>query len=148
MLKIIVNGRNIDLTEGIKTHVEDKFNRLDHHFDFIKEIHVFLSVDKNPRIKDSQHAEATIHVSRAVIRVEVTSENLYTSIDQLVEKVDRSLTKHKTKLLGRTKSAKEGETIRKAGYDEALAQEQVEAEHLEDEGVFLQYLDDEDTVSV
>lgn len=151
-MKIIVNGRNISLTEAIKSYTLEKFDRLEHHFDFIHEIHVFLSVEKNPRISDNQVAEATIHVNRAVVRVEVASDNLYASIDQLVDKIDRSLAKHKTKLLGRAKSAK-GQSIRRAGFEAAVEEEQ----HLpngavlsEDEGVFLTYFDDseDETVSV
>lgn len=137
MLKIIVNGRNIDLTDAIKNQVHEKLERLEHHYDFIQEVHVFLSVDKNPRIKDNQHAEATIHVKGAIIRVEVKTDSLYASIDKLVDKIDRSLRKHKTKLLGRAKSAKEGDSIRKAGFEEALAAENAAQTGEDLEGVYL-----------
>jgi putative sigma-54 modulation protein len=142
MLKVIVNGRNIDLTDAIKGQVHEKLERLEHHYDFIQEIHVFLSVDKNPRIKDNQHAEATVHVKGAVVRVEVKTDNLYASIDKLVDKIDRSLRKHKTKLLGRAKSAKEGESIRKSGFEEAVAAESLEEEDVE--GVYLTFTDEEE----
>src|SRR4051812_11081368 len=103
-MKLIVNGRNIELTEAIKAYVAEKVGRLDHHYDFIQEIHVFLSVEKNPRINNCHLAEATVVVSRAVLRVETSSEDLYASTDKLVDKVDRVLNRHKTKLLGRAKS--------------------------------------------
>lgn len=144
-MRIIVNGRNIQLTDAIKDHVSEKFNRLDHHYDFIREVHVFLSVEKNPSISKGQIAEATIHVSGAVVRVEVSSDNLYTSIDMLVDKVDRSLNKHKTKLLQRAKSGRSahGESIRKVGFEEALAEaEHVKTEEEALEGVYFTY-DDE-----
>lgn len=144
MLKIITNGRNIELTDAIKSHVEEKFERLEHHYDFIKEIHVFLSVDKNPRIKENQHAEATVHVNRGVVRVEEASENMYASIDQLVDKVDRVLRRHKTKLLGRAKSSKEGESIRKQGFDQAVAAESATAVAEEElEGVYFDFEEEE-----
>lgn len=140
-MKLIVNGRNIELTDAIKAYVEEKIERLEHHYDFIQEIHVFLSVDKNPRISNNHHAEATVVVNRAVLRVETASENLYASIDSLVEKVDRVLNRHKTKLLGRAKSAR-GTSIRKAGLDEAdlAAEEGVGAE----EGVYMTWEDEEE----
>lgn len=140
-MKLIVNGRNIELTDAIKAYVAEKVGRLEHHYDFIQEIIVFLSVEKNPRISANQLAEATVVVSRAVLRVEVSSIDLYGSIDKLVDKTERVLTRHKTKLLGRAKSAK-GESIRKTGSEEELAAEELSAEDME--GVFLTYDDDEE----
>lgn len=99
MIKIITNGRNIELTPAIKEYVEEKLGKI--HFEFVKEIHVVLGVEKNPRIADSQIAEATIHVPGAVIRLEAHAESLYASIDILADKINRSLSKHKTKLVNR-----------------------------------------------
>ncbi|HEY9746208.1 MAG TPA: ribosome-associated translation inhibitor RaiA [Oculatellaceae cyanobacterium] len=141
-MKLIVNGRNIELTEAIKAYVSEKIGRLEHHYDFIQEIHVFLSVEKNPRIQNNQLAEATVVVNRAVLRVEVSSQDLYGSIDQLVDKIERVLTRHKTKLLGRAKSAK-GESIRHAGFEEeAVATATEEFEEIDMEGVYLTYEDE------
>jgi putative sigma-54 modulation protein len=140
-MKLIVNGRNIELTDAIKAYVAEKVGRLEHHYDFIQEIHVFLSVEKNPRISANQLAEATVVVNRAVLRVEVSSIDLYNSIDKLVDKVERVLTRHKTKLLGRAKSAK-GESIRKTGLEE---EEPVELTAEDMEGVFLTYEDEEES---
>ena len=146
-MKIIVNGRNIELTDPIKQYVTEKIDRLEHHYDFIQEIHVFLSVEKNPRISANQLAEATVVVSRAVLRVEVSSEDLYASIDKLVDKVDRVLNRHKTKLLGRAKSAK-GESIRKAGFEEEVAAEGTPEIELEEmEGVYVTFEDEEEEAS-
>ena len=113
-MQIVTNGRNIELTEPIKEYVKQKVSRLENHFDFIQEVHVILEIEKNPRISENQLAEATIHVPGAVIRVEAASENLYASIDKLVDKIERSLRKHKTKLLNRNgKSRNSHDTIRK-----------------------------------
>lgn len=97
-MKIITNGRNIELTEAIKSAVDEKLSRLENHYGFIQEIHVILGVEKNPRIHDAQIAEATVHVPGQVVHVETASESLYASIDMLVDKIERSLKKHKTKL--------------------------------------------------
>jgi putative sigma-54 modulation protein len=143
-MKLIVNGRNIELTDAIKAYVAEKIGRLEQHYDFIQEIHVFLSVEKNPRIHDNQRAEATVVVSRAVLRVETSSEGLYGSIDTLVDKIERVLTRHKTKLLGRAKSAK-GESIRHNGFEEeAIAAATEEFEEIDIEGVYLTYEDEEE----
>lgn len=145
-MKIIVSGRNIDLTKAIKDHVSEKFQRLEEHFDFVQEVHCFLSVEKNPSIRDNQVAEATVHVRGAIVRVEVRSDNLYTSIDELVRKVDRSLKKHKTKLLKRNKHDSSGESIRRTGFEEAVAEESGETAAPEEE-VFYTYSEEEEPVS-
>jgi putative sigma-54 modulation protein len=142
-MKLITNGRNIELTDAIKSYVAEKMQRLEHHYDFIQEVHVFLSVEKNPRISAGQVAEATVVVNRAVLRVETSSDDLYGSIDKLIDKTERVLTRHKTKLLGRSKSAK-GESIRRAGFEEE-AQATVELTEEDLEGVYFTYEDDEET---
>jgi putative sigma-54 modulation protein len=153
-MRIIVNGRNINLTDPIKTYVTEKLGRLEHHYDFIQEIHVFLSVEKNPSISDNQLAEATVHVNGAVVRVEESSDNLYASIDKLADKIDRSLRKHKTKLLHRAKSGRSagGESIRRAAFEAEVATEQAVAQELEEEfeqGVTFTYDEgDEEVVRV
>ncbi|MEM0951570.1 MAG: ribosome-associated translation inhibitor RaiA [Cyanobacteria bacterium P01_H01_bin.74] len=116
LMKLIVNGRNIELTDAIKSHVTDKLRRLNQHYDFINELHVFLSVEKNPRIAENQVAEATILVNKAVFRVTVTSDDLYGSVDALHDKIDRVLQRHKTKSLGRSKSAKAGTLRKEQGF--------------------------------
>lgn len=144
-MKLIVNGRNIELTDAIKAYVEEKVQRLEHHYDFIQEIHVFLGVEKNPRISAGQLAEATVVVSKAVLRVETSSEDLYGSIDKLVDKTERVLTRHKTKLLGRAKSSK-GESIRRVGFEEEASRGvATEVADEEMEGVYFTYEDDEET---
>lgn len=133
-MQIVTNGRNIELTDAIKDYVHQKVSRLEKHFDFIQEVHVILEVEKNPRIAENQLAEATVHVIGAIIRVEAASENLYASIDKLVDKIERSLRKHKTKLLNRSgKSKNHHETIRKdlVESEEELSEEEALEEELE-----------------
>ncbi len=112
-MHIVTNGRNIELTDAIKDYVHSKLSRLQNHYDFIQEVHVILEVMKNPRIAENQLAEATVHVPGLLIRVEAASESLYASIDMLVDKIERSLKKHKTKLLNRSTSSHD--TIRHGG---------------------------------
>lgn len=131
-MKTIVNGRNIDLTEAIKEHISDKFEKLQNHFDFLQEANVFLSVEKNPSIKDNHKAEVTLHIHGTVLRVSVAKSDLYASIDELVRKADRSLRKYKTKHLKHHKGHNPTESIRKPELTEA---ELAELQDDEEEGV-------------
>ncbi len=116
-MKVIVNGRNIELTPAIKEHIEEKLSKLNTHYDFVQEAHVFLSVEKNPSIKDSHCAEATLHCQGSIVRVSVASADLYASIDDLVKKLERGLRKHKTKLIQRSQGRHHAASIRKPEED-------------------------------
>lgn len=146
-MQIVTNGRNLELTESIKDYVQQKVSRLENHFDFIQEVHVILEIEKNPRIAENQLAEATVHVPGAIIRVEAASENLYASIDKLVDKIERSLQKHKTKLLNRSGKSKNHDTIRKelteaeGILEEGLEEEEFQLEVSLEEGDDFLYVD-------
>jgi len=128
-MQIVTNGRNIELTAAIKSYIQEKVSRLENHYDFIQEVHIILEIEKNPRIAANQLAEATVHVPGAVVRVEAASENLYASIDALVDKIERSLRKHKTKLLNRNgKSKNNHDTIRREMTEEELTGEMEDME--------------------
>lgn len=118
-MKTIVNGRNIELTPAIKAHVQEKIGKLKEHYDFVQEVHVFLGVEKNPSIKESHLAEATVTVPGGIVRVSVASTDLYGSIDELVKKADRGLRKHKTRLMDWHQGV-HSSSIRTAEYVQAL----------------------------
>lgn len=135
-MKLIINGRNIALTEAIKAYVQEKLERLDHHYDFVQEVRIFLGVDKNPRVAKPQHAEATVIVNGGTIRFEASSETLYASIDLLADKMERGLSKYKSKLLLRSKSSRSsgGESIRHVGSLEDTPE--LDPDSLEDDDLY------------
>jgi len=93
-MQIEITGHHIDVTEAMRSHVLEKFSRLEKHFDKLLEVHVILSVEKL-----SQTAEATVHINGANLFAEDTQADLYTAIDNLVDKLDRQVLKHKEKHL-------------------------------------------------
>ncbi len=99
-MKIVIEGKNIELTQGIKDHVNEKLSRLQHHYDNIikgHDVKVKLSVAKNPRIKNNNIMEVTIFLDGQIIRSEEATEDMYASIDMVVDKLDRQIQKYKTK---------------------------------------------------
>lgn len=92
-MQINITGHHVDITAALKTYVEEKFKRLERHFDNMTNIHVILEVEK-----ERQKAEATIHVSRGNIYADSEDENMYAAIDSLTDKLDRQIKKHKEKL--------------------------------------------------
>ena len=95
-MKFIISGKNIAVTEGLKTAVEDKLGKLERYFTPETEISVTLSVEK-----DRQKIEVTIPVKGNMIRSEQVSNDMYVSIDLVEEVIERQLRKYKNKLVAR-----------------------------------------------
>lgn len=93
MLQINFTGDNFEVTPAIRSYAEEKFNKLEKHFDRITSIHVVFYIEKL-----SQLAEATIMISKDTLHASSESEDMYASIDNLVDKLDRQLIKHKEKI--------------------------------------------------
>jgi putative sigma-54 modulation protein len=92
-MQLNISGHHLDITDAIKQHSEEKLAKIKHHFDHVININMILGVEK-----DIQKAEATLHISGADIFAKAESDNLYISIDQMVNKLDAQIVKHKDKL--------------------------------------------------
>ncbi|WP_027329612.1 ribosome hibernation-promoting factor, HPF/YfiA family [Marinimicrobium agarilyticum] len=92
-MQINISGHHLDLTDALKDYVNNKLERLTHHHDKITGTDVILSVEKL-----EQKAEARVHVSGKDLFADATDLDMYAAIDQLIDKLDRQLIKHKEKL--------------------------------------------------
>ncbi|CAB5500562.1 Ribosome hibernation promoting factor Hpf [uncultured Gammaproteobacteria bacterium] len=92
-MQLSISGHHLDVTEAIKQHAEEKLSKIKQHFDRLININMILEVEKGV-----QKAEATIHVSGADLFAKSESDDMYVSIDQLVNKLDAQVRKHKEKL--------------------------------------------------
>ncbi|MBP6103489.1 MAG: ribosome-associated translation inhibitor RaiA [Gammaproteobacteria bacterium] len=96
-MPIQITALHMELSDGLKNHVNEKFTRLERHFNQINHTHVTLTVDK----KFQQIAKATMHLAGGKdIIASCTSEDLYASIDLLIDKLDEQIKKHKEKMQG------------------------------------------------
>ncbi|MFQ5642130.1 MAG: ribosome hibernation promoting factor [Thiogranum sp.] len=92
-MQIDVTGHHVELTDPLRNYVNEKFERLERHFDHVTDVHVVLSVEKLRHT-----AEATIHISGGKLFADSTNEDMYAAIDSLTDKLDRQIKKHKEKL--------------------------------------------------
>lgn len=99
-MNIIISGKNIDVTEGLRTAVVEKLSKLERYFTPETEVIVTLSVEK-----ERQKIEVTIPVKGNVIRSEQVSNDMYVSIDLVEEVIERQLRKYKTKIINRQQEA-------------------------------------------
>ncbi|MDB9525541.1 ribosome-associated translation inhibitor RaiA [Oscillatoria sp. CS-180] len=101
-MKLVIQGKNIEITDAIRSYVDQKISKAVSHFRHLThEVDVNLSVAKNARINPKQNAEVTLYIDGAVVRAEESSENLYASIDLVSNKITRQLRKYKEKRQGR-----------------------------------------------
>ncbi|MGN0411867.1 MAG: ribosome hibernation-promoting factor, HPF/YfiA family [Lachnospiraceae bacterium] len=99
-MKIIISGKNIEITEGLKTAVQDKIGKLDKYFSEDTVAKVILSVEK-----ERQKIEVTIPMKGSIIRSEQVSNDMYVSIDLVKEILERQLKKYKKKLTDKKQNA-------------------------------------------
>jgi ribosomal subunit interface protein len=92
MVPIQLTGHGVEITQILREFVEKKFERLQKHSDQITTIHVFCNLNKL-----MQAAEATVHVPGLEIYAGAKSEDMYKTIDLLIDKLVRQLDKHKGK---------------------------------------------------
>ena len=92
-MQLHISGHDLDITSAIKQHTNEKLSKIKHHFDNVMNVNMILEVQK-----DVQMAEATIHLSGTDLFAKAQSTDMYVSIDQLINKLDSQIIKHKEKL--------------------------------------------------
>ncbi len=91
-MQISISGQHVDITDAMRTHVNDRMEKIARHFDHVTNTHVVLQVEKN-----RHKAEANISARGIQIHAAAESDNMYSSIDSMTEKLDRQVIKHKEK---------------------------------------------------
>jgi putative sigma-54 modulation protein len=99
-MNLHVSGHQLAVTPAIRDYVDAKLQRITHHFDQVIDVNVIMSVDKLV-----QKIEATVHVRGKDIFCESTADDMYAAIDSLVDKLDRTILKHKEKNLSQRHGA-------------------------------------------
>ncbi len=96
-MKNHVTGKNVEITDAIKSYVKEKLGKVAGHHGQIQSIETLLSVIKNPSVADSHVAEVSCQISGDIIRVEEKAESMYASIDLVADKLERQVIKYKEK---------------------------------------------------
>lgn len=99
-MNLVISGKNLDITEGLRSAVEEKIGKLERYFTDTTEVHVTLSTEKN-----RQKIEITIPMKGSIIRAEEVSSDMYVSIDLVEEVIERQLRRYKNKLIDKEQNA-------------------------------------------
>ena len=117
-MRYIIKGRNVEVTEGLKSAVTDKIGKLEKYFSEETEAYVTLSVEK-----ERHKVEVTIPMKGNTLRAEETNSDMYVSIDLVQEILERQLKKYKNKIVDRKHSS------------EVFAPEFIEKDYDEDDSI-------------
>ena len=91
-MNLNLTGHHVEITPAMRDYVTSKLTRITRHVDYVIDINVILSVEKL-----RQKAEANVHVPGKDMFVEADGSDMYVSIDNLMDKLDRQILKHKKK---------------------------------------------------
>jgi len=91
-MKINLTGHHVEITTSLRDYINNKFTKLERHFDHINNAHVVLTVEKLNQI-----AESTVHLKGTEVHAKAENADMYTSIDALIDKLDRQILKYKGK---------------------------------------------------
>ncbi len=97
-MMVQVRGRNMEVTEALKDYVNKRMHKLDRFADYFGEVTAALSA-----VKGAHRVEVTIAVNGMILRAEETTGDMYSSIDLVMDKLEKRIEKYKGKLFKRSR---------------------------------------------
>ncbi len=94
-MRIEVRGRNTEVTEEVRRHVEKRFARVGRQLSSEAELEVELREEQNPAIADRFVAEATLHAKGATLRASEATPEMLHSIHEIAEDIRRQVKRHR-----------------------------------------------------
>src|ERR1041385_8917013 len=96
-MRLQVHGRNVEVTDTLREYAEQKLAKLDRQLHDLTRVELELAVERNPSIAENQVAEATIWTKGPILRARESSSDMRASIDQLMVKLERQVTRYREK---------------------------------------------------
>lgn len=91
-MQINMTGHQMAVTPALRSFTEEKLDKLERHYEPIKAVDVVFDVEKLRQI-----AEATVHIAKGEVHAISEADDMYKAVDNLIDKLDRQLIKHKEK---------------------------------------------------
>jgi len=96
-VRIEIRGRNVEITEDLRHHVEKRFARVGDQVSDVATLEVELSQERNPSIADREVAEATLHLKGITLRAHESSPDMLHAVKELSEDMRRQVKRHREK---------------------------------------------------
>jgi putative sigma-54 modulation protein len=113
-VRIEVRGRNTEVTDEIRRHVEKRFARIGRQVSDLATLDVELTEERNPSIADRMVAEATLHLKGETLRAREASPEMLHSIHALAEDIRRQVKRHREKRRRRSQTRRMSRFRRRA----------------------------------
>lgn len=94
-MRIDIRGRNVEVTEELRDHVNKRFRRVGKQVSAVATLEIELCEEKNPSVADSQIAEATLRLKGVTLRAHEASPEMLHTIHELAEDIRRQVKKHR-----------------------------------------------------
>ncbi|MCL1961467.1 MAG: ribosome-associated translation inhibitor RaiA [Desulfovibrionaceae bacterium] len=97
-MNLTISGHHLEVTPALRSYVLARLERITRHFDQMVDVKVLLSVDNQKEKDKRQRAECRIGVKGNDLFAESSHEDLYAAIDDLADKLNRQVARHKDKV--------------------------------------------------
>jgi putative sigma-54 modulation protein len=101
-MDIAIQARNIDVSDTLRSSVEQKIARLSRFLDGMERAEVRFSEERNHRIPARDVCEVTVHGHGHVVRARAAAPDTFAAVDRVVDKLEHQMIKLKGKLVGRS----------------------------------------------
>ena len=96
-MRIEIKGRNVSVDGELRKRVEKKFGKVAKQVSDLAAMEIELKEERNPSIKESQVAEATLHLKGVTLRARESSPDMLHSINLVAEDLARQVKRHREK---------------------------------------------------
>ena len=97
-MNLTISGHHLEVTPALRSYVTEKLDRIMRHFDQVVDVKVLLTVEKQKEKERRQRAECNIHVKGNDMFAQSSHQDLYAAVDDLVDKLDRQVGRHKDRI--------------------------------------------------
>ena len=97
-MNLTISGHHLDVTPALRSYVTSKLDRITRHFDQVVDVKVLLTVENLKEKLGRKRAECNVHVKGSDMFAESSHADMYAAVDELVDKLDRQVVRHKDRL--------------------------------------------------
>ena len=97
-MNLTISGHHLEVTPALREYVTSKLERITRHFEQVVDARVLLSIENQKEKERRQRAECTLGVKGNDLHAESAQHDMYAAIDDLIDKLDRQISRYKEKL--------------------------------------------------
>jgi ribosome hibernation promoting factor len=97
LMQIDIKGRNVPVSDNLRRHAERRLGKVSRQVSPLARLELEISAERNPRVADSQVAEATLYLKGITLRARDASPDMMHSLNLVVEELSRQVKRHRDK---------------------------------------------------